>query len=1030
MSLTKAQNAARLHGKGNILVSAGAGSGKTRVLTERVLRLVIEENVPLHRLLILTFTNAAAQSMKEKIRKALMSKGRHEDAALVDAAYIMTFDAFALALVKKYHIELGLNDDVAIYDDMLYQVQKKVILKQLFDDYYQAPTPDFLSLLKTFVIHEDETLMNFMLKVDQKADLHPDKERYFATYVSTHFSPTWVKENVHRLYEATRQTIQELAAMAENLSDEKEVEVWRSQFKTLLEESTMDGLLTKIAPFSYPKSRANALDEDSKAIKEDIKREFNKLKLKVVMVPLGDLETKYMETEPFVKIIIGMLKTLNHRLDERKYATHRYPFADIAKMATQLMTKHGKQAELQAMFDYIMVDEYQDTNDLQETFLSLLANDNLFMVGDVKQSIYRFRNANSQIFSNKLESYTSYEDAKTPHNIYVAMNQNFRSRREVLSDINRMFSHLMQHGVGGVDYTADQALDFGQQLYDRHRVEEQDYHAEFLHYEKSERDAEQDEAKIIAEDILKKVANHWQVFDHNTHVLRDCQWKDMAILIDRKSNFESYIEVFNQAGIPLDVYAERVLSDSEFFRVFRNLVTCVVHFKGDLVPDTLKHPFVSLLRSFLVQEQDQTILDWTQGKRPLSSFDVYVQLETLSNLQHAVSLSEWMRACVNVFHLEEKLLQLSDLTANLGRLEGIVHHMKQLETIGMTLKEYEDYLRSADDLEIELTISASKETDNAVRLMTIHKSKGLEFPIVYLPGLTKAFNKADAKEAYQYSSSYGIQLPYPDAVYHYPLFRDLMLLEEDEAILSEQVRLFYVALTRAQEKLIFIIDDSKKMKPKEQTWLNSFADFIHYVDRQKGEAFVHGKAVEVPTEWTRVEQIMTSSAIPIEFHRPEPLPPLKAMQRPSKLSAEDVNPDALAYGTYLHECLFLLDFSHPDVGFIPREDDQKKIGNVLALPLFQDITKGVQDGRYKVLKEYAFIHPDTGQQGIIDLVILEGNNAKIIDYKTSKIDDPAYEKQLQNYGNYLSRVGLQVTKLYLLSLAEGQLKTVPISEGN
>jgi len=175
---------------------------------------------------------------------------------------------------------------------------------------------------------------------------------------------------------------------------------------------------------------------------------------------------------------------------------------------------------------------------------------------------------------------------------------------------------------------------------------------------------------------------------------------------------------------------------------------------------------------------------------------------------------------------------------------------------------------------------------------------------------------------------------------------------------------------------------------------------------------------------------MTSSAIPIEFHRPQPLPPIKTIQRPSKLSAEDVNPDALVYGTYLHECLFLLDFSHPDVSFIPRKDDQKKIINVLALPLFQDIVKGVQDGRYKVLKEFAFIHPDTGQQGIIDLVILEGNHAMIIDYKTSKISDPAYEKQLQNYGNYLSRVGLQVTKLYLLSLAEGQLKTVPISEGN
>ena len=218
MSLTNAQLNAVLHGKGNLLISAGAGSGKTRVLTERVLRLVIEEKVPLDRLLILTFTNAAASSMKEKIRQALLKQEAFEEASRVDASYIMTFDAFSFALVKKYQLELGLQEGIEIFDETLYHVEKKMMLQSIIDDLYDHPTPEFLNVLKAFVITSDKDLVNFMLKIDAKADLQPDKETYFATYVDVHFSPSWVDERLGHLTQWVKKELTLLQTMATSIS--------------------------------------------------------------------------------------------------------------------------------------------------------------------------------------------------------------------------------------------------------------------------------------------------------------------------------------------------------------------------------------------------------------------------------------------------------------------------------------------------------------------------------------------------------------------------------------------------------------------------------------------------------------------------------------------------------------------------------------------------------------------------------------------------------------------------------------------
>jgi ATP-dependent helicase/nuclease subunit A len=330
---------------------------------------------------------------------------------------------------------------------------------------------------------------------------------------------------------------------------------------------------------------------------------------------------------------------------------------------------------------------------------------------------------------------------------------------------------------------------------------------------------------------------------------------------------------------------------------------------------------------------------------------------------------------------------------------------------------------------VDLTITANIETDNAVKLMTIHKSKGLEFAYVYYPGLTKGFNMVETKGMYQYSKKYGIQLPYPEATYARPIFADLILNEEKEAILSEQMRLWYVALTRAKEKIILVIESSQPKTIVDIEKARSFSDFMQIYDQMTSRDLSKDHHVEFPIEFDRVVmEDKPSKMVPIKFkqqsHSFETITPRRA----SKSLEEEVDAKVLLYGTYLHECLFLLDFTTLDTGFITNPKDRALIDKLIAHPVIQNLSLQVKQGTARVYKEYAYLDVKTGLTSIIDLLVLEGDQATIIDYKTNQIDDEAYVKQLQTYGRYLITQGLKIKALILLSIQESKLKYISLPE--
>jgi ATP-dependent helicase/nuclease subunit A len=1027
--LTKAQQLARDHLQGDVLIAAGAGSGKTKVLTDRVMKLLLIDKIPLQQLLMLTFTNAAAAEMKARIRKELFKANAVELASQIDTAFIMTFDAYALYLVKKYAHHLGFSSDIGVYEETLYGIERKLTLNKLFEEEYQQRRPEFLSLIKQFVINQDEMLKAFILRIDQKADLLVDKLTYYREYVKAHFNAAFKDQGRDDLLRYYRREIEFIQHLAIQFESSEQTEFFYQITHHLLALPDLDSLLLGLKDISFPRLKPKSISEDDKVLRDKLKEALSLLKADAAMVPIAGQLEYYDETQTHVQVILDLLLELNRRLDEKKQQYKRYTFADIAKLAMQLMKVESLKQNIQEQFAFIMVDEYQDTNDLQEAFLQSLSRQNLMMVGDIKQSIYRFRNANSNIFHHKFVTFKDYELSQDHHQTKIILQDNFRSRKEVLDQINHLFSHVMSNEVGGVHYNHEQALKFGQKVYANLHPSNQSYDMDVIRYAKTESDAEWNEAEIIAADILKKLKQGLEVADLDQQKMRKATYQDFTILIDRKTNFESYIEVFNRVGIPLEVYAERDLSDSDFFRVMKNLMTLMVHHQGSTPVPSIMQAYISVLRSFIFQEKDEALYRLALGKKSLTEFALFPILEKFQKLGKHQVLSVWMHAFIQELRLETKLLTLLDLPANLARLEGWMKTVEQLSSLGYSLAAFETFLKQTDNIDVDLTITANIETDNAVKLMTIHKAKGLEFPYVYYPGLTKGFNMVETKGMYQYSKKYGIQLPYPEASYARPIFADLILNEEKEAILSEQMRLWYVALTRAKEKIILVIESSQPKTIVDIEKARSFADFMQIYDQMTSRDLSKDHYVEFPITFDRVVmEDKPSKMVPIKFkqqsHSFETITPRRA----SKPLEEEVDAKVLLYGTYLHECLFLLDFTTLDTSFITNPKDRALIDKLVAHPIIQNVSLQVKQGTARVYKEYAYLDEKTGLTSIIDLLIIEGNQATIIDYKTNQIDDEAYVKQLQAYGRYLKTQGLTIKAQMLLSIQQSKLKFVPIEK--
>ena len=419
---TKEQEEAIYTSGKNIIVSAGAGSGKTAVLSERVLH-KIEEGTHVNELLILTFTRAAADEMKDRIRKKISGKEElKKELTLLNSSYITTFDSFALSVVKKYHYLLNITDNINITDESIVKIQNKKILDEIFERSYKNIR--FQELIKKYCIKTDKVLKENILSIALKIDGFIDPFDFIDNVYNNFFN----ENNVDNLLKTYKSIINDLKKTIEleikNMSlyfDSDYIEKVKDAVYNILNADIDE--LHLYSTVKLPTVPRGSSDE-AKASKDSLKKACDKLLSYGNYGTINEIKNDIYSTKDTVLTILDIIKEFLLEIEKYKKENDIYTFNDISKLSIKILKENENvREELKSSFKEIMIDEYQDTNDVQETFIGMISNNNVYMVGDIKQSIYRFRGSNPEIFKEKYSNYS-----KDIGGYKIDLIKNFRSR--------------------------------------------------------------------------------------------------------------------------------------------------------------------------------------------------------------------------------------------------------------------------------------------------------------------------------------------------------------------------------------------------------------------------------------------------------------------------------------------------------------------------------------------------------------------------------------------------------------------------
>ena len=446
MALTKQQELAINECGKNIIVSAGAGSGKTKVLTERVFDRISNPKYKwnIDEMLVLTFTNAAAANMKLRIRNKinqnennlLSQEERRKQLNKIDSSFIMTFDAYAQFLVKKYHQVLGVDKNIKIVDTNIIKNKTYELINEIFINEYKTKNKEFIKLINDFCIKDDFSLREKIIEINNKLNTIYGRDSYINNYKNNFYNEGTINSLLNQYND---QILLKIITINNYLNDlSYYVENYKDYFigiDNLLNSKTYDEIREN-CNVDHSK-RMMGQEEEARNIKSKITDLIEEIK-EMCLFSKDELKTQIINTESNTLYLLKLSQLLNNKIKEFKKENNMYEFSDIFEMAIELVDKHDDiRIEIKNSFKEILIDEYQDTNDLQEEFISRIENNNVYMVGDIKQSIYRFRNANPNLFNIKFNNYENNQGG-----IALQLSSNFRSRKEVLDNINLIFNHL------------------------------------------------------------------------------------------------------------------------------------------------------------------------------------------------------------------------------------------------------------------------------------------------------------------------------------------------------------------------------------------------------------------------------------------------------------------------------------------------------------------------------------------------------------------------------------------------------------
>lgn len=856
----------------NVLVAAAAGSGKTAVLVERIIRRICEKENPLSvdRLLVLTFTEAAASEMKRKISDAIDKKLKEEpenkrlreQKLLVNSSHISTVHSFCKTILQNNIHSTDLPADFSIMDEN----ENKILLEQSLDlvleSYYSRIEKNkaFRDLAVGYGgIKSDDNLRGAVLSLYYFVRSLAFPERWLKECIdiykmaekdggieNTLWADIIIKLSVDGIKEAGK-ALDEIWKITDNeiMSDHKVY----SYFKNLRAEfkNSFGAIMDKEPSYSEIKRAIDSFSVErippKRGIDDIVMSRINRLRKDIFEENLAEVRSLFADTEmvensikclPRIKVLKQLVRQTDRLHRKMKLERSALDFGDLEhEMIKLLSDKKGKPTEtalrLQTAFDEILVDEYQDTNNIQDTIFSLLSknNDNIFMVGDIKQSIYRFRNANPNIFADKYEAYGRNEGG-----ICIKLFKNFRSRREVIDSVNGIFSNIMSKELGGVDYTQDEYLVNGAAYPESYGnnteiLLTETTKIEYSDSEYAEMSDHQLEAVTISRRIWELINSGYKVTDKKTGNLRPVRLGDIAILSLVSSHIPELVAILDEYEILTTADSGRSFLSSLEVMTVLNFLQIIDNPRQDI-------PLAAVLRSSIFNFTEDELAQirlyskesfydaLTESAKEIPKAKEFIsQLEELRGFSPHMGVDELIWKICNDFHYrslvgampggrtrQANLDLLYEMGAEFekGTLSGLFNFMSYIEKISAT-----DSIQGAKTIGNE---------DDTVKIMTIHKSKGLEFPVVILFGCRQLFNDRDLNRGIIWHQDMGIAMDYVDVKQRvrYPTVVKSVVkngLHSDGR--AEAMRVMYVALTRAKEKMII----SSTISNRDNKWMDA-----------------------------------------------------------------------------------------------------------------------------------------------------------------------------------------------------------------
>lgn len=869
MKWTESQYKAINNDGKNLLVSAGAGCGKTAILTNRIIRLMLENKIDINKFLVVTFTNAAANGMKEKIRKLLYEKLKEEKSdkkflfeqiSNLESANISTLHSLCINIIREYYHIVEIDPSFQIITDTNVDMLMDEAFEKLFNDRYENNDEQFI-----------QTSLNYSFSRTNE-DYFKEQLKSIYTFIYNRPSPfKWLHEKVE-FFNQNEEELKE--SLAFKIIKEEAYDGIELSFNLLNEA------LEKAKFYKANEKLIDLLNEEVNNIKL-LKRDFDNNSNKVFSLKMGDIfRARIVGTnklDPQIKNEITQkrnlakdtIKNIINNLyafsieDMLKINNNLYPqmqtiekalidfdyyykeikkekgvleFNDIEHLCLEILNNENARKEIVNKFDFVFVDEYQDTNLVQEAIITkIIKENNLFTVGDVKQSIYRFRQAEPEVFINRLERYEKENDI----NEIIYMNTNFRTNKNIISGINELFSKIMSKDIGKIDYIENEKLIPGrneeiESKIELHFLKENENDEDYFDKPLTNDEKEYTYLAMLINNLIKQ-----DIYDSELKKFRKTKFSDICILArSANTKIKPLKEIFNKYSIPVNSEKETEYFKTHEISIIKDFLNIINNFKDDL-------SLLGIMRGPIFNFSTEELLEiklYSKEKYYYKCVENFTKEEN-DNIELKNKVINMINI-INEYNSKSLYMSVSDLIEDIYEKTSFTEYVKalpfgnirenNLKALITKAKEYEnfsneglygfikfmDYAKERN----ESGIALNENSDNSVKFTTIHASKGLEFPIVILMDTSKTFNERDLKENIVLNKDLGLcpSLIDLDNKIKINSISKISANElEKQELKSEEMRLLYVALTRAKEKLIITskakIEDILEKIPKEIT---------------------------------------------------------------------------------------------------------------------------------------------------------------------------------------------------------------------